>query len=110
MKNNKIKKLESLARDGFLAKTEFIPAAGWQNEVVADIKRRRLTEKFNNREIQPMLQPGLFWRFAATSLTAAMLICLALYLTLPAAASNDSQTNEVAFDNFDTYIETVTQL
>ena len=109
MKNNKIKKLESLARDGFLARAEFVPGTGWENEVIADIKRRHLAEKFNNGNPQ-LLQPKLVWRFAATSLTVAVLICLTLYLVLPTANSNDSQTNELTFDNFDTYIETIAQL
>ena len=111
MKNEQIRKLESLAREGFLSANEFTPQNGWQNKVIADIKRREHAGKFN-RNIQPqiLLQPRLVWRFAAASLAAAILLCLTLYLALPDTNTNDYQISEVSFDNFDNYIEVIAQL
>ena len=110
MKNDKINSLESLAREGFLAKDKFVPSPAWQNEVISDIKRREHAGKFNkNIQPQPLLQPRLVWRFAAASLTVATLICVTLYLAFPDTDSNDYQTNEVTFDNFDNYIEIIEQ-
>lgn len=110
MKNDKITRLESLAREGFLAKDQFIPPAGWQNEVISDIKRRDHASKFNkNTQTQSLLQPRLVWRFAAASLTIAILMCITLYLAFPDANSNDYQIDEVSFDNFDNYIEIIAQ-
>jgi anti-sigma-K factor RskA len=110
MKNNQINKLESLAREGFLSENKIAPSAEWQNEVIADIKRRKHAGKFN-KKIQPqsLLQPRLVWRFAAASLAVAIVICFSLYLALPDTASNDYQTDEVSFDNFDNYIEIIVQ-
>ena len=66
MKNDKINSLESLAREEFLAKDQFVPSPAWQNEVISDIKRREHAGKFNkNIQPQPLLQPRLVWRFAA---------------------------------------------
>ena len=110
MKNNKINSLELLAREGFLDKNRFIPPAEWQNKVISDIKRRKQAGKFKNIQPQSLLQPRLVWRFAAASLAIAILTCLTLYLAVPDTASNDYQTNEVSFDNFDNYIEVIAQL
>ena len=110
MKNDKINRLESLAGEGFLAKDQFVPSPEWQNEVISDIKRREHAGKFN-KKIQPqsLLQARLVWRFAAASLTVATLICITLYLAVPDTDSNDYQTDEVSFDNFDNYIEIIEQ-
>jgi len=111
MKNNKINKLESLAREGFLSKNKFVPPTEWQDEVIADIKRRTHAEKFN-KKIQPqsLLQARLVWRFAAASLTIAILMCITLYLAAPKSESNDYQIDEISFDNFDNYIQEIAQL
>jgi len=115
MKNERVSKLESLAREGFLSAGDFSPRKGWQDEVIADIKRHGHPEKFNNGLLPRVLfQPSLVWRFALASLAVSILICLSLYLTLPApdtnANSNDYQISEVSFDNFDNYIEVIAQL
>jgi type IV secretory pathway component VirB8 len=111
MKNNKIDCLESLVKKEFHTKTEFAPPSGWQNEVIADIKRRDHAKKFNTAtKLQALLQPRLVWRFAAASVTLATLICIALYLTVPDNNSNDYQITEASFDNFDNYIEMIAQL
>lgn len=106
MKNDKISKLESLAREGFLSENNFIPPKGWQNEVIADIHRRKPAEK----QAQSLFQTRLVWRFAVASFAVAALICITLYLTLPDNGANDYQANEVSFDNFDNYIELIAQL
>lgn len=108
MKNDKINKLESLARQEFLSENKFVPPAEWQNNIIADIKRREHAGKFN-RQAQPLMQPRLVWRFAVASLTVAIL-CFTFYLTLADSDSNDYQTDEVSFDNFDNYIEVIAQL
>jgi len=110
MNNKQVNKLESLAREGFLSANKFTPRTKWQNEVIADIQQRGHAGKFNNNsQLQVLLQPRLVWRFAAASLTIATLICLTLYLTLPDTTVNDYQVNEVSFDNFDNYIEVISQ-
>lgn len=108
MKNNQIKEMESLAREGFLSKNKFTPRTGWENEVIADIRQREHGKKFTEQQ-QSLLQPRLVWRFAVASLTVAIMTCLTLYLTLPNTNSNDYQINEVSFDNFDNYIEIIEQ-
>lgn len=111
MKNNQINKLESLAREGFRSKNKFIPSKEWQNEVIADIKRREHSGIFN-KTLQPqtLFQTRLLWRFAAVSLTIAILMCITLYLAVPDTNSNDYQIDEVSFDNFDNYVEVIAQL
>jgi type IV secretory pathway component VirB8 len=110
MKNDKINRLESLASEGFLAKNQFVPSPEWQNKVISDIKRREHAGKFNKKiQQQSLLQPRLVWRFAAASITVATLICITLYLAVPNTDSNDYQTDEVSFDNFDNYIEIIEQ-
>jgi hypothetical protein len=111
MNNKQIDKLESLAREGFLTANKFTPRTGWQDEIIADIRRRGHAGKFNKRlPAQILLQPRLVWRFAAASLAVATLICLTLYLAVPDSTANDYQVSEVSFDNFDNYIEAVAQL
>ncbi len=113
MKNKRISKLESIAREGFLAANDFTPQDGWQNKVIADIKRREHAEELTgNSQAQVLFQPRLVWRFAAASLIVATLICLTLYLSLPEnnININDYQISEVSFDNFDNYVEVVAQL
>lgn len=113
MKNERVSKLEAIAREGFLAAGKYNPKSGWQDKVVADIIRREYAGEFNeNLEPQILLQPRLAWRFAAASLAAAVLICLTLYLALPDTSvnTNDYQLSEVSFDNYDNYIEVVAQL
>jgi len=107
MKNDKINNLESLARQEFLSENKFIPPLKWENNIIADIKRRERTGKFNI-QAQALLQTILIWRFAVASLSLAV-ICFTLYLTLIGNTSNDYQTNEVLFDNFDNYIEMIEQ-
>lgn len=110
MRNNKINKLELLAREGFQAEGEFIPQPGWQDEVIADIKRREHAGKFHNvLQPQSLFQPRLLWRFAAASLTIAILMGITLYLAVP-DNSNDYQVDEISFDNYDNYIEVIAQL
>ena len=110
MKNNKVNKLELFAREGFQAGSEFIPQPGWQEKVIADIKRREHAGKFNNAlQPQSLFQPRLLWRFAAASLTIAILLGITLYLAVP-DNSNDSQIDEISFDNYDNYIEVIAQL
>jgi hypothetical protein len=112
MINERVSKLEALAREGFLSAGNFTPLKGWQDEVIADIKRRKHAEKFNRSLLTRVLfQPRLVWRFAVASLAVSILICLTLYLALPDANStNDSQISEVSFDNYDNYIEVIAQL
>lgn len=111
MKNNQVSKLESLAREGFQYKNKVVPSLEWQNEVIADIKRREHAGKFNNiLQAQTLFQTRLLWRFAAASLTIAILMCITLYLAVPDTNSNDYQVDEVSFDNFDNYIEVIAQL
>jgi len=110
MKKNHINKLESIARKGFLSKNNFTPIEKWQNEVIADIKRRGNSEKINKNIQSPYLfQPLLVWRLALASLAIAIVICFSLYLTLPESNSNEYQLTEVSFDNFDNYIEIIEQ-
>ena len=110
MKNNKINKLELIAHAGFQSKDKFTPQPGWQDEVIADIKRREHTGKFNNAlQPQSLLQPRLLWRFAAVSLTIAILMGITLYLAVP-DNSNEYQVDDFSFDNYDNYIEVIAQL
>ncbi|MDD5697845.1 MAG: hypothetical protein PHH77_04445 [Victivallaceae bacterium] len=111
MSNHQLKKLESVARHGFLTQAGFIPPAGWQDEVIADIRRRAHAEKFaGNLKSLPLLPLRLVWRLAAVSVTVAVLVCLTLYLAVPESAVNDNLTNEVAVDNFDNYLQIAARL
>jgi anti-sigma-K factor RskA len=107
MKTEKVDRLENFAAREFRSEKNFIVPENWQSRVISEIKN---FERKVYSKPQEFIQTRLVWRFAVASVAVAALICVTLYLAAPDYSGNDVANVELAFDNYDNYIETIAQL
>ena len=104
--NNKVKNLEAVVKNGYLARTEYSVKKDWRERVLFDIQQ---PEKKLFRDTQSILQPGNFWRLATASVITALIICLVMYLLSPMNNLDEDNISYLALDNYDSYMEIVSR-
>lgn len=105
--DNRVDKLEALAREGFqAAKTPELPD-NWQARVIANIKERKSGKPERETTLQLLLPLRLSWRFAAAAVILATILCMALYMSVSKTNGNETfyNLNEASVDYYDNYVE-----
>ena len=105
--DNRIDKLEGLAREGFQTTAPPKLPDNWQAAVIANIKKCKNRKVESETTLQLLLPLRLSWRFAAAAVILATIMCMALYMSVPETNGNETfyNLNEASVDYYDNYVE-----